>query len=86
MKTFKTLNKGQILSYEQTLQIEVLSGELWVTIEKNPDDSVLNEGKHFIQSSGQKIVMEALENTTFTYSLQSQDWDKEGLQPGARSA
>lgn len=71
MIQFKYLEKGQILATNRRVEIQMIAGEAWVTLEGDPTDYVLTRNQKFRGQDEKLLVIEALQNSTFFYSEQT---------------
>lgn len=71
MTQFKFLKKGQVLKFEAAASLHMISGELWVTLERDWTDHVLKGHDHIHNPEKSVMVLEALESSLFIYSEQA---------------
>lgn len=59
------LNEGELLTRdlgpEDRLEVTVLSGDLWITQESDPEDYALRSGDRLMLTGTGKVVIESLE-------------------------
>lgn len=64
----KHLNKGQIFSPSSSINFQVLSGEVWATIEGDETDYVLKRGERLQVPENRLVLIEALMDASFAYN------------------
>jgi hypothetical protein len=87
-----TLEKGQIMSWPNTempggveaCEIEVFSGELWVTFEGDLKDHVIWPGEKLALLVSGKTVIEALQDSVLSQKVQEEDLGLNRSKPRGR--
>lgn len=63
----QTLHKNELLRLHkgEARRIEVAAGTLWITLDNDPRDIVLDPGQGFAIGDGDKVLLSALDEVSF---------------------
>jgi len=58
----RTLDKGETLLSHDPVQVRVQFGRIWMTIEGDENDYILNPGESVLVDHNQTVLLEGIEN------------------------
>lgn len=65
-----SLDKGQTYLNKESRRLKVKQGRVWITVEGDEEDYVLNEGECFASRANNNVVLQGLEQALISFDTE----------------